>query len=162
MQTKFPFKGAGLMSDLIIKVRKTLQESLDNARKNAQALRDLAESYSHVTRLKFELRQLKTSKRKKLTLLGETVFPYLAELKYDELQQHETIPVLVDEIKNLQNEIDLSEKALEKLSEKEEAVLDTEEIRTQINELEDEIESRLNELKSVKKVVDKKNKKTSN
>ncbi len=150
------------MSDLIIKVRKTLQESLDNARKNAQALRDLAESYSHVTRLKFELRQLKTSKRKKLTLLGETVFPYLAELKYDELQQHETIPVLVDEIKNLQNEIDLSEKALEKLSEKEEAVLDTEEIRTQINELEDEIESRLNELKSVKKVVDKKNKKTSN
>jgi len=149
------------MSDLIIKLRKTLQESLDNARKNAQALRDLAEGYSQATRLKFELHQLKTSKRKKLTLLGETVFPYLAEHNYEELRQHETIPVLIDEIKNLQNEIDLTQKALEKLSEKEDPILDTDEIRTQINELEDEIESRLKELQSVKKEISKKKKKTS-
>jgi len=145
----------------MIKLRKTLQESLENARKNAQALRELAEGYSAVTRLKFELHQMRTSRKKKLTLLGETVFPFLAEHRYDALRRHETIPVLIDEIKNLQNEIVLAEKALEKLSEKEEPILETEEIRTQIIELEDEIESRLEELKSVKKEIAKKKKKAA-
>ncbi|HHJ51882.1 MAG TPA: hypothetical protein ENJ89_01695 [Caldithrix abyssi] len=150
------------MADLIGKLRSTLQFNLENARQNVQTLREMAEEYSYIARLKFELHQLQSSKKKKLTLLGETVFPYLRENNIDGLKTHETLTVLVDEIKNLQNQIDLVRKAIDRVSEKETEPVDTDALREQINDLEEEIENRLKDLKVVKETIEKKTKKSDN
>ncbi len=153
------------MSDLLNKIRKTLQESLENARQNAQSLKEMAGEYSQSARLKLEIHQLRTVKRKKLTLLGETVYPFLLENNIDGLKSLDTLTVLIDEIKNLQNTIDLTEKTIEKLSEKEEKQntqpVDTEILKEQITGLEEEIEARLHDLQAVKKTIHKKKSKSN-
>ncbi|HGY56959.1 MAG TPA: hypothetical protein ENK44_14720 [Caldithrix abyssi] len=152
------------MSDLISKLKKTIEESLDTARNNAQSLKELAEEYGKVARLKFELYQLQNAKKKKLELLGETVFPFLTENNYDGLRRHETLQILLDDIKNTNNEIELTQKAIEEAGEKDtttEQSEEQEELKKKIEEVEGEIESRLNELKIVKQAIDKKKPKRS-
>jgi len=147
------------MSDLISKLKKTIEESLDTARNNAQSLKEMAEEYGKVARLKFDLYQLQNAKRKKLELLGETVFPFLTENNFDGLKKHETLPMLLDDIKNTDNEIELTLKAINEAGEREsesETNEEKEDLKKKIEEVEGEIESRLNELKIVKEAINKK------
>ncbi len=141
------------MSALINKIRQVVEESLDTARHNAQNLKEVAGEYSRSTRIKFELHQLRSSLKKKIYLLGETVLPYLTENNYKDLKKHETLPVLIDSIKNLKNEIILAEKSLEEISQKNEegGESSSQEIKKKIDSLEQEIESHLDELQDVKK-----------
>ena len=141
------------MSELINKIRQVVEDSLDTARHNAQNLKESAEEYSRTTRIKFELYQLRNSLKKKVYLLGETVLPYLKENNYKGLKNHETLPVLIDGIKSLQNEIILAEKSLEEISKKNEAdkTTSSEEIKKKIDNLEQEIETHIDELQDVKK-----------
>jgi len=147
------------MTDFFDKVKKTIEQSLDRAKLNAQGLKDTAEELGKVARLKFDLHQLNSSKRKKLQLLGETVYPFLKENKVDNLKTHESLPVLIDEIKDLNNQIELTQKSIEdvqKQTREETKPINQEDLRNQINELESEIESRIEELKIVKESLNKK------
>ena len=147
------------MTDFFDKVKKTIEQSLDRVKINAQGLKDTAEELGKVARLKYDLHQLNISKKKKLQLLGETVYPFLNENKVDDLKTHESLPVLIDEIKDLGNQIELTQKSIEEVQQqsKEEAKpINQEDLRNQINELESEIESRIEELKIVKESLDKK------
>ncbi len=143
------------MADIIGKIKKTLEESLDIARNNAQSFKETAEEYSKTARLKLDLLQLKNNRKKKITLLGETVYPYILAQDFSGLQEHETLRILIDDIKIVQNEIDLAEKALKELSVKESVPsFNREELNRQIHELEQQIESRIEDLKAVKKALD--------
>jgi len=147
------------MTDFFDKIKKTIEMSLDRAKNNAQSLKDTAEELGKVAKLKYDLHQLNLSKRKKLQLLGETVYPFLNENKVDDLKKHESLPVLIDEIKDLGNQIELTQKSIEEVqqqSREESKPVNQEDLRNQINELESEIESRIEELKIVKETLDKK------
>ncbi len=142
------------MADIIGKIKKTLEDSLDIARNNAQSFKETAEEYSKSARLKLDLLQLKNNRKKKINLLGETVYPFLLAQNFAGLQEHETLGILIDDIKIIQNEIDLAEKALKDLTVKDAApTLDREAIQRQIEELEQQIESRINDLREVKKTL---------
>jgi len=143
------------MTKLLNKVRHIVEEGLDNARQNARTIKDIADDYSKTTRLKFEIHQLRSALKKKIYLLGETVLPYLAENNLNGLKKHETLPVLIDNIKNLQNEIGLAEKNLQELGEEEQKAVQPNELKEQIKELEKEIEIKISKLKDVKKALKK-------
>ncbi|MEJ2542760.1 MAG: hypothetical protein P8Y99_01705 [Calditrichaceae bacterium] len=147
------------MTDFFDKVKKTIEQSLDRAKVNAQGLKDTAEELGKVARLKFDLHQLNSSKRKKLQLLGETVYPFFNENKVEKLKTHESLPVLIDEIKDLNNQIELTQKNIDEVqlqSKEEDKPVNQEDLRDQINELESEIEARIEELKIVKESLNKK------
>ncbi len=148
------------MTDFINKIKKTIEESFDLAKNNAQNFKEFAGEYGKSARLKFDIVQLKNSKKKKMNLLGETVFPFLLEHNYDGLKKHETLLVLIDDIKLLQNEIDLAEKELEQISSDSEPrpEFDRQQVRDQIDALENQIEERIQDLKNMKKALDKKEK----
>ncbi|APF20723.1 hypothetical protein [Caldithrix abyssi] len=140
------------MADLMTKIRKAIEDTLDAAKGNAQNLKEIAQDYGKTARLKFELHQLKISKRKKYELLGKTVFPYLAANDYKGLKKHETLSVLLDDIKNIINEIQLTQNELEQhLKNKGEggAQESKEKIKEEILQIESEIESRLEEIKKI-------------
>mgnify|MGYP005842946249 CR=1 FL=1 len=146
------------MKDIIQKIKTTGEHVIKRIKINVKDLKDSAEDLSKITRLRFELRQLKLSKKRKYQLLGETVYPFLNENKVDALKTHETLPVLIDEIKSLSNQIELINKSIEELSEAGEEsgkVLNRDDLRGKIQELEEEIESRLEELKIVKEAINK-------
>jgi hypothetical protein len=140
------------MADLLNKIRQVLEDGLDTAKHNAQNLKEAAEDYSKTARIKLEIHQLRNSMKKKIFLLGETVMPFLSENNFDGLKKHETLPVLVDSIKNIQNEIDLANKSLEEISMagSEENEKKTGEVKEQIENLEKEIETKIEELNEVK------------
>lgn len=147
------------MTDFFDKVKKTIEQSLDRAKVNAQSLKDTAEDLGKVARLKYDLHQLSSSKRRKFQLLGETVYPFLNENKVDDLKKHESLPVLLDEIKDLGKQIELTQKSIDEVqqqSKDESKPVNQEDLRNQINELESEIESRIEELKIVKESLNKK------
>ena len=148
------------MADFINKIKKSLEDSFDLAKNNAQNFKDFAEEYGKSARLKFELVQLKSSKKKKMNLLGQTVFPFLLEHNYDGLKNHETLLVLIDDIKLLQNEIDLTERELGQISTETEQrpEFDRQQVRDQIEELESQIEERIRDLKSMKESLEKEEK----
>jgi len=152
------------MSDFINRIKKNLEDSFDIAKNNAQNFKEIAGEYSKTARLKLELAQLSNAKKKKTTLLGETVYPFLLEQNFDGLKAHETLRVIIDEIKQVQNEIDLNQKKLDALGEKSEPrpEFDRNQVRDQIQELEDQIESRIKDLKNVKEALDKEEPKAEN
>lgn len=149
------------MADFMDKVKKTIEDGYVVARSNALNLKEMAEELSQIAKLKFEVYQLQTSKKKKKELLGDTVYPFLLKNKFDALKKHETLKILVDDIKNIDEQIESTRKKIQEVSErvkKEPQAKDPEEMKGKITEIEDEIESRLEELKNVKESVDKKKK----
>ncbi len=149
------------MADFMDKVKKTIEDGYVVARSNALNLKEMAEELSQIAKLKFEVYQLQTSKKKKKELLGDTVYPFLLKNKIDALKKHETLKILVDDIKNIDEQIESIRKKIQEVSEhtkKEAPAQDPEEMKGKITEIEDEIESRLEELKNVKESVDKKKK----
>lgn len=145
------------MADIFTKIRKNLEEGFEQAKKNAIAFRESAGEYSRGARLKLDLVQLKNARKKKMNLLGKTVYPFLLEQNIDGLKGHQSLSVLVDDIKLLESEITLTEKSLEQLNEKSEGrpEFDKQQVRDQIRELEFQIEKRLKDLKEVKKSLGK-------
>ena len=140
------------MADLVTKIRKAIEDTLDTAKSNAQSLKEIAQDYGKTARLKFELHQLKISKRKKYELLGKTVFPYLVANDYKGLKKHETLSVLLDEIKNIINQIQLTQNELEQHLKNRETSTEREpkeKIKEEIQQIESEIESRLEEIKKI-------------
>ncbi len=143
------------MAELLTKIRKAIEDSLETAKNNAQSLREIAQDYGKAARLKLELHQLKISKRKKFELLGKTVFPYLAANDFKGLKKHETLQVIVDDIKNIINEIQLTQNELEQhLADRGSDGVPTEptqKIKEEIEQIEEEIEKRLEEIKNIQK-----------
>ena len=148
------------MADFINKIKKTIEDSFDLAKNNAQNFKEFAGEYGKSARLKFDIVQLKSSKKKKMNLLGETVYPFLLEHNYDGLKNHETLLVLIDDIKLLQNEIELTEKELGQISEEpaHRPEFDRQQVRDQIDDLESQIEERIKDLKNMKEALDKEEK----
>ena len=91
------------MSDFFDKLKKGVEDSYSNLRVNAINLKDTAGEYGKIAKLKFELHQLKASREKKLAMLGDTVYPYLLQNNIEALKSHETLAMLLDEIKNISN-----------------------------------------------------------
>ncbi len=145
------------MSDFIEKIKRTIEDGLQTAQSNARNLKDLAEDMGRTARLRLDLYQLQNSKKKKLELLGETVFPYLSKKKFDGLKKHETLPILIDGINKVDQDIVLLKKKLATQAEQDTAADKTKEHRElhkQITDLEREIESRIQELKIMKDSLD--------
>ncbi|MGD9899056.1 MAG: hypothetical protein AB7T22_08015 [Calditrichaceae bacterium] len=141
------------MTDFIDKLKKSIEESYDTVRKNAGNLRDIAEELSKLAKIKFELHQYKAALEKKMALLGETVYPFLMENNIDGLKSHETLQVLLDDIKNINNQIDLLQNAVKDLSEQtrhEPEKKSKIDLENQIDHLEKEIEARLTEIRAMK------------
>ncbi len=141
------------MADILSKIRKAIEESLENARANAQGLKEIAEDYGKTARLKFELHQLKLNERKKFELLGKTVFPFLITNDYTGLKKHETLRVILDDLKNVQNEIQLTQNELEQhLSKGEDKSEEKpkQKVQEEIKQIESEIEARLEEIKKIR------------
>lgn len=146
------------MTDFMEKFRKTFEEGLETVRENAMNLKDLAEEYSKVAKLKFELYQLRTSRDKKLTLLGNTVYPYFLSQDFKGLKAHDTLMTLVSDIRNLNDQIDLLQHAIDDITEKakqEDKKDDKEHLKSQITNLEKDIEERLQEIKQMKEELGK-------
>ena len=146
------------MVDFVKKIKKGIEEGYETVRNNATNIKDMAGDYSKIAKLKFELHQLKTQHEKKLALLGTTVFPYLLENNTQGLKTHETLQMLLDEIKNISNQIELVQHAVTDIStrEKQESKpVNMQKIRNQIEDLEHEIEQRLSEIQAVKDELDK-------
>ncbi len=141
------------MADLLVKIRKAIEESLENARANAQGLKEIAEDYGKTARLKFELHQLKLNERKKFELLGRTVFPFLVTNDYTGLKKHGTLRVILDDLKNVQNEIQLAQNELEQhlsKKEREQEEKPHQKVEEEIKKIESEIESRLEEIRKIR------------
>lgn len=147
------------MSDFLDKLKNSVEEGYSNLRINAINLKETAGEYSKIAKLKFELHQLKTSREKKLALLGSTVYPYLLENNPEALKSHETSIMLIDEIKNISNQIELLQRAVEDISTKEKSekrkVRDHEKMRKEVEELEKQIESHLKDIQAVKRTLNK-------
>ncbi len=146
------------MSDFVEKLKKNIEEGYDTVKMNASGLREIAEDFSKVAKLKFELYQLKTARDKKFNLLGTTVYPYLLEGNYTGLKGHETILMLLDEIKNLTNQVELLHHAIMDISardKKEPKIQNKDDLKKEIERLEEQIEKHLSEIKAVKTALDK-------
>lgn len=148
------------MNDFLDKLKKSVEDGYSNLRTNAINLKDTAGEYGKIAKLKFELHQLKSSRDKKLSLLGSTVYPYLLKNNTEGLKSHETLVMLLDEIKNISNQIELLQRAIDDISTKEKEenkkVRDHAKMRKEIEELEEQIEAHLKDIKAVKNTLDKK------
>ena len=142
------------MSEFVEKLKKSIEDGYDTVKMNASGLKEIAEDFSKIAKLKFEHYQLKTARDKKFNLLGTTVYPYLLEGNYNDLKGHETILMLLDEIKNLTNQIELLHHAIVDISareKKEPKIQNKEDLKKEIERLEDH----LSEIKAVKSALDK-------
>ena len=104
--------------------------------------------------------KLITARRRKFTLLGETVFPYLYENRVDDLKAHENLRIILDDIKNLSNQIQLAERRLQDMTNEDllkTPGLDRDRLQDEIENLEGEIENRLQELRLVKESISQEN-----
>jgi predicted nucleic acid-binding Zn-ribbon protein len=147
------------MSDFLDKLKKGVEESYSAIRLNASNIKETAGEYGRIAKLRFEMFQLNSTRDKKMALLGSTVYPYLLENNPQALKDHETLPILLDEIKNISNQIELIQIAINDISKNEkeasQKLRDHAKIRNEIESLEKQIESHLQELKDVKKSLDK-------
>ncbi|OQX74129.1 MAG: hypothetical protein B6D61_11880 [Bacteroidetes bacterium 4484_249] len=144
------------MADLLNKIKIVFEDGLDTFKANASNLKEITEDFGKSTKLRFELYQLQNAKKKKLELLGETVYPFLIKNDYKGLKAHETLQVLLDEIKNYGNEIELIKRKLDDFAQENRnqspASLRAS-LQTQIDELENDIEDKIKELRTIKENI---------
>jgi predicted RNase H-like nuclease (RuvC/YqgF family) len=144
------------MADLLNKIKIVFEDGLDTFKANASNIKEITEDFGKTTKLRFELYQLQNAKKKKLELLGETVYPFLIKNDYKGLKAHETLQVLLDEIKNYGNEIELIRRKLDDFAQENRnqspASLRAS-LQTQIDELENDIEDKIKELKTIKENI---------
>ena len=142
------------MTTLLDKIRETLEEGYDYFRDTANVAIDRAEDFGKISKLKFEKKQLSSQAEKKLTILGDALYPYLLKNDFDALKDNAAIKSILDEIQELNNKIEDKQKQVDKVvAENEKITKDKEEekIQKNIEVLEKEIEERMEVLKKLKK-----------
>lgn len=141
------------MPSLLEDIRKTLEESYDLVRDGASTMIDKAEDFGKISKLKFEIRQISSNVEKKLTILGDAVFPHLLKNDVETLKDNPAIKLLVEELQDLHKQMDDKQKEVDKLIEENKQhnkVKDTEKLQTKISTIENEIEERMEVLKKLR------------
>jgi hypothetical protein len=145
------------MPSLLDQIKKSLEESYDVVRDGAATVIDRAEDFGKISKLRFDIRQLSTRVEKKLTILGDAVFPHLVKNDVDMLKDNPAIKLVVEEIQDLNLQITEKQKQIDKLvseSEKYNKTREQEKMQTRISELEKEIEEKMETLKRLKNKED--------
>ena len=141
------------MPSLLEDIRKTLEESYDLVRDGASTMIDKAEDFGKISKFKFEIRQISSNVEKKLTILGDAVFPHLLKNDVETLKDNPAIKLLVEELQDLHKQIDDKQKEVDKLIEENKQhskIKDTEKLQTKISTIENEIEERMEVLKKLR------------
>jgi len=141
------------MPSLLEDIRKTLEESYDLVRDGASTMIDKAEDFGKISKFKFEIRQISSNVEKKLTILGDAVFPHLLKNDVETLKDNPAIKLLVEELQDLHKQIDDKQKEVDKLIEEnkqQNKIKDTEKLQTKISTIENEIEERMDVLKKLR------------
>ena len=116
------------MTTLLDKIRETLEEGYDYFRDTATVAIDKAEDFGKISKLKFEVKQLSSNVEKKLTILGDALYPYLLKNDVEALKDNAAIKSILDEIQKLNKKIEDKQKQVDKvLSENEEITKEKEE-----------------------------------
>ncbi len=71
------------MKSLLDKIKQTLEEGYDYLHDSATIVIDKAEDFGKISKLKFEVKQLSANTEKKLTILGDAIYPYLLKNNVD-------------------------------------------------------------------------------
>jgi hypothetical protein len=141
------------MASLLDDIRKTLEESYDVVRDSASTMIDKAEDFGKISKLKFEIRQISTNVEKKLTVLGDAVFPHLLKNDVETLKDNPAIKLLVEELQDLNKQMDDKHKEVDILidqSKKLNREREQEKLQLKISTLEKEIEERMQVLKKLR------------
>lgn len=142
------------MTTLLDKIRETLEEGYDYFRDTATVAIDKAEDFGKISKLKFEVKQISSQVEKKLTILGDALYPYLLKNDVEALKDNAAIKSILDEIQALNKKIEDKQKQVDKVVlENDKIVKEKEEgkIQQNIEVLEKEIEERMQVLKELKK-----------
>lgn len=141
------------MPSLLEDIKKTLEESYDLVRDGASTMIDKAEDFGKISKLKFEIRQISSNVEKKLTILGDAVFPHLLKNDVETLKDNPAIKLLVEELQDLHKQMDDKQKEVDKLIEEnkqQNKSKDKEKLQSKISTIEKEIEERMDVLKKLK------------
>jgi hypothetical protein len=141
------------MTTLLNQIKKTLEESYDVVRDSASTMIEKAEDFGKISKLKFEIRQTGSNVERKLTILGDAVFPHLIKNDVEALKDNPAIKLIVEEIQDLNKQMDDKQKEISKLmveNEKIVKVKEQEKMQQQIKTLEKEIEERMKTLKKLR------------
>lgn len=142
------------MTTLLDKIRETLEEGYDYFRDTATVAVDKAEDFGKISKWKFEIKQISSQVEKKLTILGDALYPYLLKNDVEALKDNAAIKTIVDEIQEINKKIEIKQKQVDKVvSENEKIIKEKEQgkIQNNIAVLEKEIEERMQVLKELKK-----------
>lgn len=141
------------MASLLDQIKKTLEEGYDVVRDSASTMIDKAEDFGRISKLKFEIRQIGSNVEKKLTVLGDAVFPNLLKNDVETLKDNPAIKLLVEELQDLNKQMSDKQKEVDKLVEETKQVTkekDQEKFQARIAILEKEIEDRMSMLKKLR------------
>jgi peptidoglycan hydrolase CwlO-like protein len=141
------------MTSLLDTIRKTLEEGYDIVKDGAVNIIEKAEDFGKINMHKFEIRQMSSSMEKKLTVLGDTVLPYLMKGNIEKAAEDEKIKGIVKDIQDFNKQIDTKHKDIDKILTENAKILkekETDKVQKKIEELEQEIEDRLAVLNKLK------------
>ena len=141
------------MTSLLDQIKKTLEEGYDVVRDSASTMIDKAEDFGRISKLKFEIRQIGSNVEKKLTVLGDAVFPHLLKNDVETLKDNPAIKLLVEELQDLNKQMSDKQKDVDKLVEETKQLSkekDQEKFQARITVLEKEIEERMEMLKRLR------------
>ena len=141
------------MISLLDQIKKTLEDGYDVVRDSAITMIDKAEDFGRISKLKFEIRQIGSNVEKKLTVLGDAVFPHLLKNDVETLKDNPAIKLLVEELQDLNTQMSEKQKEADKLVEETKQMSkekDQEKFQARITVLEKEIEERMGMLKKLR------------
>ncbi len=141
------------MPTLLEHIRNTIEESYDIVRDGASTIIEKAEDFGKINKLRFEIRQTGSNVEKKLTILGDAVFPHLMKNDVEALKDNPAIKLLVEEIQDLNKQMDDKQKEIDKVLAENNKInqqKEQEKLQEKITKLEQEIEQRMNVLKQLK------------
>jgi hypothetical protein len=141
------------METLLDKIKKTLEEKYDVVKDGASSMIEKAEDFGKISKIKFEIRQLSINVEKKLTVLGDAVLPHLIKNDVESLKDNPAIKLVVEEIQDVNKQIDDKQKEMDIVVAENEQVVkikEQEKLSLKIDELEKEIEQRMEELNNLR------------
>ena len=142
------------MTSLLDQIKKTLEETYDIVRDGASTVIDKAEDFGKISKMKFDIRHMSSNAEKKLTILGDAVLPHLIKNDVAALKDNPAIKLVVEEIQDLNKQIDDKQKDIDILVVETDKIIkdkQEEKMHGRIKTLETEIETRMAELKELKK-----------
>jgi hypothetical protein len=141
------------MESLLDKIKRTLEETYDVVRGSASTMIEKAEDFGKISKIKFEIRQLSINVEKKLTILGDAVLSHLIKNDVESLKDNPAIKLIVEEIQDINKQIDDKQMDMDKVVAENDQVVklkEQEKLGTKIDELEKEIEQRMEELSNLR------------